>query len=237
MSQSAIFFKNTMNIRADRRKQRKKIFVSGTAFIAVFWTFVFSASQVIDRIAAVVEDEVITLTDVKINRAFGVFDTRGVPDDKADLFILNRMIDQEMIIKLMGSDVTIPAKELENAVRLAAGKLGEEQARQKFSEFGIGWEELKNWFRKKLLYHHIIFDKFSRSTFVSLKEIEAYYNQTYIPSQEILGQKPKPMLSIIGEIETAIKEKKIESQVNDWVVKMRGKSNIRILMENKKDGT
>jgi len=190
----------------------------------------YSEPEVIDRIAAVVAGEVITLSDVRINRAFNVHDVQSISDVSEDLFILNKLIEQKLIIQMIESDIIIPEKDLETEVRKATEKLGVVQTRRLFAMFGIGWDELKEYFREKLLFRRIIFLKFSRSAFVSLKEIEAYYNLTYVPSQKAKGLTPRSMLEIVGDIEAELRQDKIERQVKEWLGILKKEADIQIMM-------
>ena len=189
------------------------------------------AVEVVDRIAAVVADEVITLTDVRMAREFGIYDAAGVPSPDVDMFILNKLIDQKLVIQMTDTDVVVPEDELEAAVRQATRDLGEDLTRRKFSQYGIDWEDLKESFREKLVYQSTFFQRFSRSAFVGLREIEDYYRETYVPGRRSRGEEPPPMLDVLSEIEAAIKKIKIEEQVDGWIKNLRQEANIQILIE------
>jgi parvulin-like peptidyl-prolyl isomerase len=190
----------------------------------------FAFPEVIDRIAAVVAGEVITLSDVRINRAFNVHDVQSVSHVSEDLFILNKLIEQKLIIQMIESDIIIPEKDLDTEVRKTTEKLGVARTRKLFNMLGIGWDELKECFRKKFLFRRIIFQKFSRSAFISLKEIEAYYDLTYVPSQKAKGLVPRSMLEIVGDIETELKQEKIERQVKEWLDILIKEADIQIML-------
>jgi parvulin-like peptidyl-prolyl isomerase len=124
----------------------KKIYVYLTAGIILFSMVqfpLFAFPEVIDRIAAVVAGEVITLSDVRINRAFNVHDVQSVSHVSEDLFILNKLIEQKLIIQMIESDIIIPEKDLDTEVRKATEKLGVARTRKLFNMLGIGWDELK----------------------------------------------------------------------------------------------
>ncbi|GAH07447.1 unnamed protein product, partial [marine sediment metagenome] len=120
---------------------------AGMGLFFLLQPILYSAPEVIDRIAAVVAGEVITLSDVRINRAFNVHDVQSVSDVSEDLFILNKLIEQKLIIQMIESDIIIPEKDLETEVRKATEKLGNVRTRRLFAMFGIGWEELREYFR------------------------------------------------------------------------------------------
>ncbi|MQY56770.1 hypothetical protein GH140_01035, partial [bacterium] len=59
-------------------------------------TFIFSGSQMVDRIVAVVNEKVITLTDVRIAEAFGLYaEEIGEEEEDPRSLILQKLIDQK----------------------------------------------------------------------------------------------------------------------------------------------
>lgn len=194
---------------------------------------VFSSEEVIDRVVAVVNEEVITLTDLKIAEAFGVYDEElenGEGNRRSR--ILEKLIDQKLVIQLSGEEISVADEELEEALKRMTGKLGKSEVDRKMAEFGLAWDDLKECIQGKILYQTIITQKFSKVNPVSVKEIEDYYQRTYVPVQKGKGAEPKPMMEILAEIESSIKQEKIKSQVEDWITNLKEKSDIQILIKD-----
>ncbi len=63
---------------------------------------------------------------------------------------------------------------------------------------------------------------------MSLKEIEEYYGQTYVPSQKEKGVQPKPIVDVLSEIELGIKQERIKKQVEDWLENLRKQAEIQV---------
>ena len=185
-------------------------------------------AEVIDRILAVVEREVITLTDVRIAEAFKIFPVDEGSEDPPRLQILNRLIDQKIILQMASEQISVPEKELDERIRQTADKLTPAEKTELFGRFGLTWSGLSDYIKESLLFEKAIYNKFSRSVFVSLKEIETYYAEEYVPERERDGLEVSPMLDILDEIETAIRRRKIASQVREWLVTLRRQANIQI---------
>lgn len=193
----------------------------------------FSSEEAIDRIAAVVNEEVITLTDLKIAEAFGVYDEElETREGNTRSHILEKLIDQKVVIQLSGEEISVADEELEATLKKMTEKLGKSELDRKLEEFGLAWDDLKELVQDKILYQTIIAQKFSKVNPVSVKEIEDYYQRSYVPAQRGKGEEPKPMMEILAEIESSIKQEKIKTQVEDWIANLKEKSDIQVFIKD-----
>jgi len=188
-------------------------------------------SETVDRILAVVNEQVITLTDLRIAEAFGLYDEE-FKEKSGDLhpFILERLIDQKLVIALAGEEIFMKNEELDSFQGRIIEKLGNDQALRKLEEFGLDWQDLRGYILEKLIYQKIISQKFGQRNIVSLKEIEDYYQKSYVPSQREKGLELQPMVELLDEIESRIVQEKIKTQINDWIKNLRKKADIQRLM-------
>lgn len=211
-----------------QRMKRAAILFLLSAFIGS--TFIFSGSQMVDRIVAVINEEVITLTDVRIAEAFGLYaEEIGEEEEDPRSLILQKLIDQKVVIQLSGEEVLIDAEKLDENLMRITQRLGADEVERRLTHFGLDWENLKDFLREKMAYQTIISERFSKVNPVSLKEIEEYYQRSYVPAQKEKGVEPKPMMEILDEIESGIKQEKIEAQIQDWIMNLRDKSDIQII--------
>lgn len=188
-------------------------------------------SQTVDRIVAVVNEQVITLTDLRIAEAFSLYDEE-FKEKSGNLhpFILERLIDQKLVIALAGEEIFVENEELDSFQAGIIEKIGNDQVRRRLEEFGLDWEDLRGYIFEKIIYQKIISRKFGQRNIVSLKEIEGYYQKSYVPSQREKGLEPQPMVELLDEIESRIVQEKIKTQVNDWIKSLRKKADIQKLM-------
>ena len=194
---------------------------------------VLSSEEVIDRIVAVVNEEVITLTDLRIAEAFGVYDEElKTGEGNTRSHILEKLIDQKLVIQLSGEEISVVDEELEEILKRMTKELGKSEVDRRLAEFGLAWDDLKECVQEKILYQTIIAQKFSKVNPVSVKEIEDYYQRIYVPAQKEKGAEPKPMMEILAEIESSIKQEKIKNQVEDWIANLKEKSDIQIMIKD-----
>ena len=198
-----------------------------------------SFSQIIDRIVALVDEQVITLTDLKIAEAFGLYEDELEEESDKRLFrLLERIINQKIVITATSEDIIIEEEEIEAELKKAEEKLGTGEFQRRLEEFGLRLESLKTYFKEKILYQNILSRRFGQGVPVNLEEIENHYRQIYIPSQEKKRLKPRPMMEILDEIESAIKQEKIKKQKTDWInnLKKQAEIEIRLVDSNEIEG-
>jgi hypothetical protein len=185
--------------------------------------------EVVDRIVAVVNDEVITLTDLNLVETFGLYES---PIDKqgADVqrHILDQLINQKLVIQLTSEDNMLEEEEVESALSQVIQRMEPGEAEKALLRFGLDWDDLKSYLREKILYQKIISNRFDQGIFVRLEEIEVYYEQIYIPSQRARGFEPQPLTEMLDQIEREIKREKKEAQVREWVNNLKREANIQI---------
>lgn len=187
-----------------------------------------SSAETVDRIVAVVNEQVITLTDLRIAEAFGLYDKEI--DKRAEnvrLLLLEKMVNQKLVV-LISSGESMEKEEQDSYLKSVIEQMGSEEFGEKLEELGLDREDLREYIREKIIYQKIINRRFGQGIIVSLEEIEDYYKRRYVPSQEKMGAKPKPMLEILNDIESALKQEKVQSRVEDWIINLKTNADILI---------
>ncbi len=189
----------------------------------------YAFNDVVDCIVAVVNNRVITLTDLKFMDSFSLYEEEiGNTGGDRLASILEKAIDQKVILDLIPGNLAVTGEELAQSLSGLAQKLGAEDIRNKLGQFGAGEETLRSFIEEKLLYQKVISQRFSQTAVVSLKEIETYYQETYLPGQKKQGLEPEPMVQILGQIESLIKKEKTAQQISTWTKNLRAQAEIRV---------
>jgi len=208
--------------------KRKAIIWAGAAVLAA--SLLASSgpqAETANCIVAVVNDQIITLIDVKLVEAFGFFETgpaASAPERRR--FILDKLIDQKVIIELARIKTKIDRAKVDEELNGLLARIGGEEVKRRLEQFGLEAADLKPYLSEKILAEAIIADRFGRSVIVSLREIEAYYAQTYVPEQKKLGREPKPFIDVVDILEAEIKKIKAENQVALWIKNLREQAEI-----------
>jgi peptidyl-prolyl cis-trans isomerase SurA len=202
-----------------------------TLFLFFLWMLIpgYGQGEVVDRIVAVVNDEVITLTDVNIIQKFGLFeDMEESQDADKQTQILSRLINQKLVIQLASERIMVSKEELEASLSDFIQKTDPGFAGTALLQFGLDWDDLKSYLREKLLFQKIVSQRFNRGVIVSIEEIEKYYEQVYVPSQRGKKLSPQPMIEVLDQIEGELQREKVEDQVQEWIDNLKREANIQI---------
>jgi hypothetical protein len=225
LSPLAMYFKNV------RRMKRSSIFLTLLLILTLghLTPATSTFNEVVDCIAAVVNNRVITLADLKFMDSFGLYDDEiSVLSGARLALILEKVIDQKVVIDLAREKTAVSNELLDQGLSGMIQKLGEEGFRKKLDQFGAGPDALRAYLEEKFLCQQVISQRFSQGTVVSLKEIEAYYQEKYVPERKKLGSEPEPMVQILDRIESQIKKEKTEQQIKTWIKNLRAQAEIQI---------
>jgi hypothetical protein len=209
--------------------------VWGSVLAAVLLVSASAAPQevAVDGIVAVVNQEVITLTDFRIVRELGIH-RLDLEDGPAfdPLSILERLIDQKLIILITNADVNVPVMELERLYGRLAGSLGAEELGKKMAEFDLTREELYAYLSEMHVARRTLTQRFQVTVSVTLQEIEEYYQQTYLPQEREKGREPRPMTEILDLLEAGVKSEEIRLLSEEWVRNLRKEADVEVFTRN-----
>jgi hypothetical protein len=209
----------------------------GPAIVAGFFLAAAAATtgsagqraEVVNCLAAIVNDEVITLADVRIAESFGLVEAPagGTADDPARA-VLEALIDRKVVIDLAGEGAAFDPVRVQAELDRIAARFGEEGLRRRLEDFGLVFEDLRPYIEERAKVEMIIANRFNRSVGVGLKEIEAVYQGTYVPAEKKAGRTPKPLIEMIESLETEIRAGKIQEQSSLWILNLRDQAEIEI---------
>ena len=185
-----------------------------------------AGSQVEDCVAAVVNTRVITRIDLRIVGRFGLnSDDAGIESLER---LLDRLVEQKLVVDLAREQAAPGGEEIAAAVNALSLTLGPEGFRKGLEEFGLEEVDLRPYVEEKLIFRKVIASRFNQSAPVTLKEIEAHYQDVYVPDQKREGTVPAPMIQVLDRIEARIQERKREEQIAAWIGNLKAKADIRI---------
>ena len=177
-------------------------------------------ASVADRILAVVNREVIALSDAQKYRE--VFLEKRDADDSA---ALKELIDQALLLAEARKLEILPPSDDEIArvykkLRLRFGR--PETFDLLKTRLALTDDEIEEQIKRQLLIHKLIEQRIHFFVFVTPEEIEAYYQDH---PGEFKNQTPEEARKAIQEIRTA---EKAQLKLKDYLDRLRAKANIRI---------
>lgn len=186
-------------------------------------------SEVVDCIVAEVNGKAITRIDLRILQAFALAgyekgDQVVLPLEK----ILEEAVSRKVVIDVVQQNISLTDAEVNGLMERIKSQFDPSHWQRALADFGIEEEDLRPYAEEILLYDKIIGLRFRQGVEVSLKEIEAYYNEVIVPSQQAQGNEPRPMVQLLDDIESVIKRNKTEKLVTSWITNLRQQAEIRV---------
>lgn len=191
------------------------------------------AQEVIDRIVARVETDIILLSDVRQLSHYQAF-----LDGKAqtDSDILNRLIDQWIVRSEAGvARFPQPSEDDINRsierLKRAFSSPEEFQARQKQS--GITDDEIRRFVRAQLYLSNYLDSRFRPAIQIDEKAVEDFYKSRVVPRAESRQQTPPTLENARDFIHEALVQRAINEQADRWLKESRTRVRVEIMLDEK----
>ncbi|MGB9836886.1 MAG: hypothetical protein ACPLRX_09135, partial [Candidatus Saccharicenans sp.] len=170
----------------------------------------------------------ITLFDLKVFRAFDLISEaqQGIYEDR-DKF-LESYVDQVLIQELAREQLRVSEDEIKQEINKSKQKIGEEKFNRKLLSLGLREIDLMPYFEGKILFDRVIGSRFAQKSYVSLKEIEDYYRNEYVPEQKARGQTPAELFQVLDELEDRLQRNKRSQEIKKWMEELRQRAEIMI---------
>jgi len=193
-----------------------------------------SAQEVIDRIVARLENDIILLSDVHALSRYQLFvDGKS----ESDAQILDRLIDQ-WIVRNEASISRFPQPSEEDVqrslARLKRSFSSPEVFEERKQQTGMTDEELLKMLKSQLYLSNYLDTRFRPSIQIDEQAIEEFYKTRVVPRAEARGQAPPPMDTARDFIQEALVQRAINEQADRWLKESRSRLHVENLLDESK---
>ena len=191
------------------------------------------AQEVVDRIVARVETEIILQSDVRQLSRYQAF-LDGKPQSDTD--ILNRLIDQ-WIVRSEAGVARFPQPSAEDVnrsierLKRSFSSPEEFQTRQKLS--GITDDEIRRFVRAQLYLSNYLDSRFRPSIQIDDKAIEEFYRSRVVPRAESRNQTAPTLENARDFIQEALVQQAINEQADRWLKESRSRVRVETMLDEK----
>lgn len=187
-----------------------------------------SNTILIDKIAAVVNEEIITLTDIdKAIRFFPRSRSAGETEEAFYARILKNLINWKVVYLEYNEAFKLAEEDYEEVQAPVIQKLGSlDELMAALKKFDMEWADFKEFIKEKVVYEKVLKEKFLDEIKIDFKEIEVFYNNEYIPRQKKLNINPKSLIEMAPLIEKQLKQRKARETSAAWLEEMKSSYNI-----------
>jgi hypothetical protein len=209
---------------------------NGMATVCLLTLAVFgSAREVIDRIVARVDTDIILLSDVRELARYQSF-----VDEKpeSDSQVLDRLIDQWMV-RNEAKAALFPqpsSEEVQRSLeRLKRSFSSPEAFEEREKQAGLTDEDVLRMLMRQLYLSNYLDSRFRASVQIDEKDIEEYYKTRLVPRAESRGRTPPTLEAAHPFIQEALVQRAINEQADRWLKESRSRIRIeKMLDENPK---
>ncbi|HEX7502913.1 MAG TPA: hypothetical protein VF451_05800 [Acidobacteriota bacterium] len=193
-----------------------------------------SGAILVDKIAAQVNDEIITVHDIE--RAIAFFPLLRQNNESEENFyarVLGDLITYKAITLEYGDEFTLSDEDFEIVQTQILQKAGSlEKLLATLSTFAMSWSDFEAFIREKVLYEKVLREKFPMELAIPFAEIEEFYNHDYLPSQLRLGLEPQSLAEMTPQIEKYLRKLRTEKQLSTWLSDIRSAFTIEIKLRS-----
>jgi hypothetical protein len=189
------------------------------------------AQEVIDRIVARIETDIILLSDIRaLERYQDLVDGKS----ESDAQTLDRLIDQ-WIVRNEADTAQFPHPSSDDVTR------GVERVQKSFSsadeyelrkkQIGLTDADVRNMVATQLYLSNYLDSRFRPSVRVEDKDIEEFYQKAVVPRAQARGQTAPPLETARDYIREALVQRNINDQTERWLNESRGRIHVDKFLE------
>ena len=189
-------------------------------------------AEIIDRIAAVVEGQVPTTSEIERLASTNIVPPiEGETQENYRRRLLGVAIDfvlQRKDAARFGLKEVLPEEVEANIDRLVARGETREAMIGRLARVGMTEENLRDLVRERLQVEAYIEEWFAPLIPVSLEEIESYYQSSWSQRRRDGGEPVPPLAQVREQLRELLRSERLEVEVRRWTEQLRNRANIDI---------
>jgi hypothetical protein len=190
-----------------------------------------ASQEIVDRIAARVENDIILLSDIRMLSRYQQFlDGKS----ETDAQILDRLIDQ-WIVRTEADVSRFPRPsdaEIERGLeRLRKSFASAEQYEARRKQSGLSDAEVRGIVASQLYLSDYLDSRFRPAVQIDPKTVEDFYQKSVVPRAKDRGQEPPPLDTARDFIQEALVQRGINDQADQWLIESKARLHIEKLLD------
>jgi peptidyl-prolyl cis-trans isomerase SurA len=197
-----------------------------TIILILLFPFVIH-SEIIDRIAAIVNDDVITQSEVLAMEKLQL-NVSGLP--KAENALVDR-INHHLVIQQIHRQPppTVTPEMIRGSIdSFAKEHGGDEELLVFLNSIGMNYEDFENELREQLSIREFINLRFRPFVNVKIEEAEDYYNNVYKPEYEAEGKSVPAFAESFETIQSVLAASRVLERTKEWLDELKKEASVYI---------
>jgi parvulin-like peptidyl-prolyl isomerase len=212
----------------------RRLYIFFLAMLALLAAgFAARGQEVVDRIVARVENDIILQSDIGELSRYQLFANGKSETDEQ---ILNRLIDQ-WIVRNEANVALFPQPSKEDVARSLARLQRSFSSPEEFEErkkhSGLSDDDILRMLKSQLYLSNYLDTRFRPAIQIDDKAIEEFYKSRVVPRAEARGQTPPSLDTARDFIQEALVQRAIDEEADKWLKESRGRLHVQnFLNEN-----
>lgn len=187
-----------------------------------------SEAVVVDRIVAHIEDDIITLSEVRELSAYQqLVDGHSESDDK----VLNELIEQWVVNNEAASTQFPPAAESEvnrEVARIQNQFPSHDAYAKRLADLGLTQDDVKRMVAREIYLARYLDYKFRPAVQISDEDIAKYYQDNLVPALVAKGQSAPPLDQVTQQIRELLVQQGVNERAASWFDETKSRLKIQI---------
>lgn len=193
-----------------------------------------------DRIVAVVNNDLILESDVDAEQRFAAFTPLRPDSTETRDKLIDRLIDRDLILQQMRLQPQPPVSDADVDAELASLKKSIPECAAYHCETAEGWAkfcadhgftvaEVRERWRTRMDVLRFIEQRFRMGIRITQPEIDAYYKDKLLPAYRKDNIAPPPEPSITERIQELLLQQQVTGLLDDWLKALRAQGSVRFM--------
>ena len=185
----------------------------------------------VDRIAAVVDRQVITVSEITQLVDIRFFPRVSKSEDDHRRDVLDALVAQALryrdVERFGAQDIpkdSIEARVVEIRNRFAS----EAEFLEAAARAELTLDEVRGLVKRQLQVEAYIQERFAPLVFVSAEEVEEYYRGPWTEQRKARGLAVPPLAQVLEEIRNAARSARLQDEIGKWTTQLRARANVDV---------
>jgi peptidyl-prolyl cis-trans isomerase SurA len=207
-----------------------------------------SSRVAMDRIVAVVNDDLILESDVDAEERFAAFTPLRPDATESRDKLIERLVDRNLILQQIKQQPQAPITDAQVDAEIATLQKNIPQCATYHCDTASGWErfcadlgfsvnEVRERWRTRMQVLGFIEQRFRMGIRITQTEIDAYYKNKLLPAYQKDKVPPPSEASIADRIQEILLQQQVTALLEDWLKTLRAQGSVRMLDGGKPSGS
>lgn len=182
---------------------------------------------IIDRIAVVVNGDVVTASEISAIRQLNMH-LSGLPPEPD---IVQERIDHHLVLQQIVKQPpqTIPPEQVQEVIdTFVRDHGGTEEFLVFLHSIGMNYQDFETELNEQLTIQTFLALRFRPFVNVTIEEAETYYNEVYVPKLKSEGKLAPPFAACFDQIQALIVESQVQARARKWLDEIRQAATINV---------